>query len=52
MRDYPKGPEVTYVNTWLPINYRTTGGGPAMPNGMILLTDYVGWFYRDASFYD
>jgi len=39
----------TYVNTWLPSNYRTTGGGPAMPEGMILHTDYVAWFYADAT---
>jgi hypothetical protein len=35
----------TYVNTWLPINYRAAGGGPAMPLSEPTDSDYIGWFY-------
>ena len=37
------------MNTWLPLNWRTTGGGPALAPNMTLGIDYVDWFYKDMS---
>ena len=42
-----EGKEIHYVNTWLPINFRQTGGGPAMQDGMAVYTDYISWFYKN-----
>ena len=33
------------------MNYRDTGGGPAMPSDMILYTEYITWFYEDSTIF-
>jgi hypothetical protein len=40
--------EQNYLNSWLPTNIRTIGGGPSLPQGMHITKDYVHWFYQEA----
>ena len=44
--------DIHYANTWLPVNWRHTGGGPALAPEMQLETHYVDWFYREMSWND
>ena len=41
--------EGTYLNSWLPTNIRTFGGGPSIPDRMTIDINYVEWFYGIAT---
>jgi hypothetical protein len=41
MHEYNNFEKKDFVNTWLPVNYRTTGGGPALAPDMVIYKSYL-----------